>query len=293
MVSHGQLIGDGLTADAIQWRLRTGRLHLIHRATYLVGHRIVADRGLEMAALLASAPDALISHRSAARLWNLLPANAAQPIDITIVAKEAHPQPGIAIHRTAAMEEVDICEQGPIRLTTPARTLLDLAAILPLSGLESAVAQALRSRPPLIAPADLADQVRRNHGRRGVARLRHVAGLDGGPQYTHEGAERRMLALVRAYDLPPPEANERVNGFEVDFVWRRERVIVEIDSRRFHADDLAYERDRLRDAELIAAGWVVIRVTWRRLTTEPAAVAGRIRRTLEARVPVEVAPTRA
>ena len=144
VVSHCQLIDDGVTPDAIQWRLRTGRLHLIHRATYLVGHLVRPDRGREMAALLASAPDSLISHRSAARLWGLLPPNASQPIDVTVVSREAHPQPGIAIHRTVAIDEIDIDEQGPIRLTSPARTLLDVAALLPLSGLESAVAQALR-----------------------------------------------------------------------------------------------------------------------------------------------------
>ena len=294
VVSHPQLLALGLSPAAIQWRIRTGRLHLVHRGVYLVGHRSMPERADEMAALLACLPAAIISHRSAARLWRLLRRpGSSRPVDVTVVGREIHGQDGLRIHRVGSIDERDITQLGPIVLSSPARTVLELASALTIGGLESVIAEGIRRDPPLFDLAGLGDQVARNPGKRGVARLRRVAELDGGPQYTHEGAERRMLALVRRHGLPVPAANFVVNGVEADFVWHAQRVIVEIDSHQYHLDPIAFERDRTRDAELGALGWLVIRITWRQLTTTEAAVANRLRLTLRSRADAEMARMRA
>jgi very-short-patch-repair endonuclease len=292
VVSHAQLIKLGLGEAAIQWRLRVGRLHRVYRGVYLVGHRAAPDRAAEMAALLACLPDAQISHRSSARLWRMLRFSPwAAAVDVTVVGRGIHGQEGLRIHAVSSIDPCDVAALGPLVVSSPARTVLELASVLSTGGLESVIAEGLRREPPLFTLDDLADQIARNPGKRGVARLRQASQPDGGPQYTHEGAERRLLALMRTHDLPAPESNATVNGLEVDFVWRSARLIVEVDSHRFHLDPIAFERDRLRDAELAAVGYLVIRITWRQLTTTPEAVAARIRHILASRTPADGART--
>ena len=91
------------------------------------------------------------------------------------------------------------------------------------------------------------------------------------------------MKLIRAAELPPPEVNARVGGFEVDFLWREQRLVVEVDGFRYHSSRAAFERDRRRDAALAAAGYRVIRVTWRQLVEGPEAVVARIAAALAAR----------
>jgi very-short-patch-repair endonuclease len=85
-------------------------------------------------------------------------------------------------------------------------------------------------------------------------------------------AERRLLELVRAADLPAPQTNTRVAGLEVDMLWPAQRLVVEVDGYEYHGPRVAFERDRRRDARLLAAGYRVLRVTWRQLMTEPERV---------------------
>ena len=97
-----------------------------------------------------------------------------------------------------------------------------------------------------------------------------------GPQLTRSEAERRLRALLATAQLPAPEVNAQLHGFEVDFLWREQRLVVEFDGRQFHAHPSAFERDRRRDQVLLAAGYRVLRVTWRRLVDEPVALVVRI-----------------
>jgi very-short-patch-repair endonuclease len=116
----------------------------------------------------------------------------------------------------------------------------------------------------------------RAHGHRGVGKLRALLARDEEPAFTRSEAEERFLALIRRADLPAPAVNAEVEGQMVDFVWRRKRVIVEVDGFRFHSTRSAFEHDRRRDAELSAAGYRVLRVTWRQLCDEPLAVIARL-----------------
>jgi very-short-patch-repair endonuclease len=113
-------------------------------------------------------------------------------------------------------------------------------------------------------------------GRRGLAPLRRVFDHLHGPTLTRSEAEERLLALVRAARLPPPELNVRVRGHEVDLLWREARLVVEVDGYAYHSGRAAFERDRLRDAELQAKGFTVMRVTWKQIVSEPEALLVRL-----------------
>lgn len=127
---------------------------------------------------------------------------------------------------------------------------------------------------------ELIDLLKRSRGRHGAAPIRALLDLESAPALTRSEAESRLLALLRAADLPPTDVNARVGGYEVDFLWRPERLVVEIDGFAYHAHRAAFERDRLRDASLQAAGYRVMRVTWRQLRGRPEAVIARLAQAL-------------
>jgi very-short-patch-repair endonuclease len=168
-----------------------------------------------------------------------------------------------------------------IRVTSAARTLLDLAAVLPPYLLERAIAEAQVRR--LARRRELVDQLERNRGRRGSRVLRRVLDLDGGPALTRSEAERRLVKLIRAAELPMPEVNARVGRYEVDFLWPQHKLIVEVDGFAFHSPRASFERDRARDATLAASGYTVLRVTWRQLVQTPETVIARVAAALAAR----------
>jgi very-short-patch-repair endonuclease len=162
----------------------------------------------------------------------------------------------------------DATRHHGIPVTSPARTLLDLATQLPQRDLDRATEQAQVHR--LVSDHSLNEQFRRYPRHRGTAALRRAVRTD--PRLTRSEAERRLLELIRAARLPAPETNTNVEGYEVDLLWREERLIVEVDGYAFHSSRRSFERDRRRDRELQAAGYRVLRLTWRELTDEPEAV---------------------
>jgi very-short-patch-repair endonuclease len=195
-------------------------------------------------------------------------------VEISIARTTGVRRPGIRIHRTTTLEPQDLRKLDGIPVTSPARTLLDLGTVLRPSGLERAFAQAETKR--LVRRTDLVALLER-HGRRpGAGPLRALLEAEAGPAFTRSEAERKLLELVRAAELPGPKTNARLGAYEVDFLWPRHRLVVEVDGYRFHSQRSAFERDRRRDAELTRRGFTVIRVTWRQLVDEPHAVVARI-----------------
>jgi very-short-patch-repair endonuclease len=132
----------------------------------------------------------------------------------------------------------------------------------------------------LLRRGELLAALERSGRRRGVALVRSLLRREGGPAMTRSEAERRLLGLIRKAGIPPPRTNVRIGRYEVDLLWRAERLIVEVDGYAYHSTRVAFERDRVRDAELQAAGFRVIRITWRQIVEEPLAVAARIARAL-------------
>jgi very-short-patch-repair endonuclease len=179
------------------------------------------------------------------------------------------------------VERLDPLDSGLLRgipATAPARTLIDFASEATSDELERAIAEAFALRlvnePELEAAADRAT------GRPGVASLRAQLRREAGPQWTQSEGERRMLKLIREAGLPAPQTQVRIAGWPADFLWPEQRLIVEFDGYQFHSGRRAFERDRRRDQAHVAAGYTVIRVTWRQLNEEPLAVIATIARAL-------------
>ncbi|MDQ4072514.1 MAG: DUF559 domain-containing protein [Actinomycetota bacterium] len=271
VVARWQLTELGLGRGAIEYRVRTGALHRVHARVYAVGHRALGSLGRPMAAALAGGPAALVSHRSAAALWELLP-SARSAIDVTIFTGSRRPERGTVWHRsrqTLSAEERALVEGVPV--TSVGRTLLDLAETVRPEQLERAVEEAERLR--LFDLRALQRLRARSAGRHGWGTLEAVlCAAAPEPEPTRSEMERRFLSLCRRAGVPKPVVNATVGGYEVDAVWPDRRVVVELDSRGFHLTRAAFERDRVRDAALQVAAWRVVRFTWRRLLNEPDVV---------------------
>lgn len=277
-MARRQLLAMGVSPDMIDRRVKAGAYIPVYRGVYAVGHEALTWRGRATAALLAVGSSSVISHRSAAAAWRMLPAGPG-PIEVSVVGRRLRSRPDIVIHRPAALDPRDVRDMDRVRVTSPARTAVDLARVGgPRLDVALAEAQVLR----LVTRRGLEAAMARATDPRGLPELRRR--LDAGNDApTRSALERAMLRLVADAGLPGPLVNARVGRFEVDFLWRDERVIVETDGWVAHRHRGAFEGDRARDAELQAAGYLVVRFTWRQITETRLLVATRIAQVLAAR----------
>jgi very-short-patch-repair endonuclease len=280
VVARWQLLQIGVTPQQATTRLKNGRFHETHRGVYLVGHGVPTEHARDMAALLALHLGAVLSHESAANLWELLRYPASAPACVTVPPERSATRPGIRIHRVR-LGQRDIRRRAGMSLTSPPRTILDLAGRLGhrdepdrLSGLESLVAEAQFRR--LASEAELQAQVARNPRAKGVGALRRVLELPGGPRRTRSPAELAMLRLLRRAGITGYEVNGVIHGYEVDFLWRDLNLIVEVDGYDAHSGRVAFERDRAKIATLIARGLRVMPVTGRQIKEDEKAVVERL-----------------
>ncbi len=280
LVTRAQMTAAGLGRGAVAHRISNARLHRVHRGVYLVGHPVPAALAFELAAILAVGHGAVLSHRAAARLSGFVqPPHTGGPIDVSVATVNAGRRPGIILHVVAALEPVDIADHEGMRITAPARTLVDLSSVLAVQHLERAIEEALVQRR--VRETDITEAVARLAHRPGLASLRiALTSLTTEPSLTRSEAEHRLLDLIRDARLPHPLTNTRVAGHEVDLFWPANRLIVEVDGFAYHRTRAAFERDRRRDGDLQAAGHRVLRLTWRRITEEPHAVVALIARAL-------------
>lgn len=262
MVSHAQLIRAGVHRSAIERRLATGRLAAIHRGVYAVPGRPLAGEGRWLAAVLACR-GAVLSHFDAAELWEILPRRSTREVHVTVPPAAKLRRRGIRTHRAPLHGEATT--RRAIAVTSPARTLFDLAPLLPQRKLERALDEAAYLH--LLAPGALAATLDRNARRTGAKALRAALAIHTpGTTRTRSRLEERFLALCRAHKLPQPLVNSRVAGLEVDFLWRAERLVVETDGHAAHSRPTASERDHERDAILRDADYEVLRFSYRQVT---------------------------
>ena len=213
-----------------------------------------------------------MSHRSAAELWGLISGFTA-PIHIT-ASSGRRQRKGLQFHRPQCPDDERTQVDG-IPVTTVPRTILDCAPTMTERRLERLINEAdvLRLYDHLSLPT-LLDRYPRRHGSRAlwVALTKRNAGST----FTRSDLEELLIELADELGLRRPETNVvlEIEGetFEIDALWRAERVAVELDSREFHLTPLAFERDRRRDRKLSAAGWRPVRITWRQITEERHAV---------------------
>lgn len=279
VVARRQLLAAGMGTEAIALRLRHGRLHRLHAGVYAVGHSTLTPEGRWMAGLLAAGPQAVLSHVSAAGLWGLLQ-DGGELIDVT--APRSARSRGLLRRHVSALPGDEVTEHRGLPVTTPSRTLLDIALIVSRAALERAIREVEFLRLPIGPPFDV--MLRRHAGRRGIVRFRECLQRAGwGEGFTRSRLEDRFLLLANRAGLPPPATNAsiRVGGktLEIDCVWRDVRLAVELDGHAAHGTRAAFEADRERDRTLQAAGWRVIRVTWRQLEA-PESLATDLRRML-------------
>jgi hypothetical protein len=262
---------------AIDGRLQRGRLHEYLRGVYVVGARRISRKGRWMAAVLAAGEGGLLSHRSAARLWGLIPP-AAERIDVTCAPGRVVRRKGIVAHESlVADDEREVVDGIPV--TSPFRTIFDLAAVAGKREVERAWHEAEVRQ--LTDRVSLPVLLERYPGRRGTRMLRELLGSGEPVGISRNEYEEAFLALVDACGLPRPRMNAdlslRGRFIEIDALWQHERFAVELDSRGVHGTKKRFETDRQRDRILVAEGWRTMRVTWLQLRDEPDEIAADLR----------------
>jgi predicted transcriptional regulator of viral defense system len=276
VVARRQLLELGLGRGLICDRVRGGRLIRLHRGVFALGHRRIGLRGEWIAAVLAAGPAAVLSHGSAAHLWELRGSRGAIEV--------ARPSGGVGVSgirtRQARLLPQDVTVQAGIPVTTVERTLADIAARLGERQLEHAVVAA--DRAGRLRWPRMVETLERSSGRVGIARLRKVVAVtDPRAVEARSPLEVDFLALCREAGLPAPQVNVLVEGRLVDFLWVGERVIVETDGYSYHRDRAAFERDHESTLALETAGYVVRRATYRMLRQDPGRFMAEVRRSVE------------
>jgi very-short-patch-repair endonuclease len=281
IVSRVQLMQANMGERAIEGRVERGRLHRVHRGVYKVGYRRINQKGRWMAAVLAAGSGACLSHRSAARLWRLMPLGD-EWAEVTCPPGCRVRRRGIVAHAgLVAGDEREVVDGIPV--TSPFRTIFDLASVLKMRELERAFHEAevrgLRDR------VSLPMLLERYPRYRGTRKLRDLLGSKEPVGVTRNDFEEAFVALVDAGGLSRPRMNAplslRGRFFEIDALWEPQRVAVELDSRGVHDTKKNFDSDRQRDRILLAEGWRTMRVTWRQLQEESEAIVEDLRLALE------------
>ena len=236
----------------IEHRLARGRMHTVYRGVYALGHAALTPLGRLVAALLAAGPGAILSHRTAAALWQLIP--SMPPFaEVTLTDRRPRHRPGLVIHHKPSVERT---RRHGLPLTTPLATILDLPPREAHKAANEALVRKLLTHKELEAAGIL------------------------GAQPTRSPLEDRLLPLIRQARLPEPQVNVWIGPYLIDFHWPDARLVVETDGFATHGHRLAFESDRARDADLQARGYRVLRFTEAQLAREPLLVIARITRVL-------------
>ena len=277
-MGRSQLLKAGWSKGAVQKRLEIGRLHPLHTGVYLVGHRLIQREGRWMAAVLASGPDAVLSHRSAAAIWGIREDSRAA-IDV-ITPHRSRSWRHIRRHVSPTLHDEVTVKDG-IPVTTVPRTILDLAASESLDGVKSLIRE--MEYRELWGSLSLWDLVERYPGRRGIRTLRTaLETLKDEPAGERKSPlEERFAPFLRRHHLRLLHFNDWITvgakRYQVDCHWPEVKEIVELDGWEGHKTRTAFREDRARDRRLRIAGYHVTRLTWNQLEDEPHAVASDLR----------------
>jgi very-short-patch-repair endonuclease len=250
VVTTRQLLGIGLSYEAMSKRAKAGRLHRIHRGVYAVGHRALSQHGHWMAALLGCGEGAVLSHNSAAALWGFLRPFSG-PTHVTSPSLNGRSlRPGIILHRSRSLTADLVTQRHRIPVTNPQRTIDDIESCVEPYLVRRAIRQAEHAKHRL-NPSTKAQTKR-----------------------TRSDLELAFLRFCSHHSFPSPEVNVKVGKWEVDFLWREQRVVVETDFFDYHRGSVAYEDDHQRELDLRRAGYTVRRYTGDQIRNHPAEVVG-------------------
>jgi len=269
---------------AVDHAIVAARLFPLFRSTFAVGHAHVGSQGRMSAAVLACGTGAVVSHSSAAFLLGLWE-SAPRTIHVIAANELGRKIPGIQRHHVPPPVGKDMSTHEAIPCTSPSRTIVDLAGMVGDASLQRTIEQAAVLR---ILDVPEIDRILSGPRRRGSPRLRGILG--DWRRYPNvrlrSRMEAKLLPLLSQRDLPIPGCNQPLRigerSFEIDFLWRRQRLVVETDGGRFHDHPLAQARDLDRNRVLIGAGFRVLRLRWEELRDRPEATIARIERLLDA-----------
>jgi hypothetical protein len=262
----------GYSRGAVQREVAAGRLHRLHRGVYAVGHCRISSHGRCLAAVLACGPGSLLSHGSAAWLWGM---TRYGPEPLTVTAPQPRkPRLPIQLHRSSILTEADRALEENIPLTAVPRTMLDCAGASRFSQLQRMLERCEELR--LFDLGAVEELLERSRGHAGWGQLRRAIGLYEPVPFTRSGFEGRFFEAVLEAGLPRPATNFVEAGFELDLYWSEHRFAVELDTYGTHGTRAAFERDHLRDEDLMLAGIELTRVTDVRFHREPEAVLQRV-----------------
>jgi len=281
---HGivSLRSSGLSRSSWYRAIAAGSLVQVHPHVARLPGTATSPEQRIIAAVLAVGDGALASHRSAARLWGVTRSDR-DPVDVitTRSGTEAHLD-GVVVHHPSDRLHLIPQRRSNIACTNIVRTLVDLGAVDP-AGVDDAVGHALAVDLVNLGALHATVLAHSRQGRAGVGPLRAAIetwSIDGRP--ADSVLETAMHRLVERYRLPPVEFHPVVEGREVDFRVAGTPVLLECDGWIHHGRDRAgFERDRDRDADLVAAGWVVVRFSYRAITIRPGRTADRIREAVD------------
>jgi very-short-patch-repair endonuclease len=277
VVARRQLLDSGVTSSMIETRLRRGALALLHPGVYAAGHRQLRREGHWLAAVLWAGRGAALSHRDAAALHGLRPSSRSR-VEVTTKRRLRAGRPGIEVHHSAVLEAQDITAVDGIPVTSVARTLVDLAGVVPKDHLAKAVREAEHLR--VLDMTAIRGAMNRTRTRRGPGHAALKAILEEhrrwGTQLTRSVLEDRFIALCDRHGLPRPRTNFHIGAHEVDACWPAHRLAVELDGWERHKDRHAFQRDRTKANDLMHAGWRVLRFTHDDIVRRQAAAAAQI-----------------
>ena len=276
-VTRRQLLKLGLGDDAIAYRIRIRRLIPVYAGVYAVGHIPLGQEAGAHAAVLACGDGAALSHDSAAALWKYV---KRWPRELEVTAPTDRRRDGIKVHRAKRLTRRDVTRQPGIPVTSPARTVFDMAPRLKSDAALRRFVNDARLTYTFHLGA-FAELLSRHPHRPATRRLMQFVEAPAG--MTRSQLEDLFVDFARRYGLPQPTINARRGRREPDILFPEQRVIVEIDSWEFHRDRGSFERDRDRDADHLAEGLLTVRVTEERLKGSPDREAVRLHKILRAR----------
>ncbi len=274
VVTSAQLVALGFSSSAISRMVGSGRLVPLYRGVYAVGHAQLLARGRWLAAVLACGEGAALSHTKSASLSDLRNCERSL-VDVTVAGRTRSGQRGIRLHRVRHLHPDDVTEIDGIRVTTIARTLLDLCDVLPAIQVRRAFEKA--ERMDRLDYRALRLVAERAHGRRALKVFLPLIAEDHSPAARAKSdLEARFLDFVRERDLPTPAVNSLVGGHEVDAHWSGTKLVVELDSWEFHRNKRSFHADRRKWLHLRSQGFDVLVVTDPILRREQDRIAGAI-----------------
>jgi very-short-patch-repair endonuclease len=284
LITHAQLEEIGCSRQMRRTRISDRRLiPIAHRVLRLAGSPCTWEQAL-LAATLEAGAAAVVSHMSAAALWGFADLRRGA-IELSIPLAHCPRLTRGRLHRVDQLISLDVSQRSPFALTTPERTLIDIASRLSHRRLELILDSA--ARDGLLTAGSAADALARLRasGRHGIKRLAEVVGDPASHLRTDSWLERRTLQLIRAAGLPTPctqrwEATSS-GPARVDLLYEAERLVVEIDGHATHSTRRQRQADAEREAALVLRGWRVIRFTYEDVTERPAYVVDTIRRHLD------------